>query len=151
MKALPMLDHVMLWVARGFIVFLLIVMCFDIWALAGANLVPPLGLLMLEYIAEVAFLTASFLMLRNNVGRLCLGGAAALGFVRGAFDASRRLMELPNVIPSHIFHFLAVTFLMHGISLIGLASLIWISIRPPQSSKTSDPDSPHNYPLPQSS
>ena len=148
MKALPMLDHVMLWVARIFIVFLLIAICFDIWTLAGATLVPPLGLIMLESIATVAFLTASFLLLRRTVGRFCLGVAAALLFAKGAFDASHRLMELPNVISSHLFHFIAVTFLMHGLPLIGLASMIWISIRPSQGPKRSAPDPVSHHPLP---
>ena len=146
MKTLQILDHVCLLVARGFIAFLVIAACLDIWVcgnamFVGAELDAPLGTIVAKALAQSAFLIVSFLLIQKKIARCCLGVAAALFFIKGAFSTAHRLWELPDVIPSHMAHFLALTFLRHVIPLLGLASLIWISIRPPQNSKTSSSDS----------
>jgi hypothetical protein len=129
MKALAMLDHVMLWVARGFsvlfLLFGLLVLCMELY-------LPPdyhkRNLLLGVILPATAILWLVSLWNRNLVTRLLLGITATACFVSTASTFADCLMNYLAFGPfsSDFASNLVVTFL----ALCGMASVMWISIRP---------------------
>jgi len=133
MKALSMLDHVMLWIARIFAVWILATSFIGLFYYPG-NLTDHR--LITEVITDVvAFLwLISLWLLDSKITRLCLGLSAGFFLVRVAWIAPGLLGQFHHMGPSYQARFL----LMFGTSILGVAAMIWVSLRPPQNSKTSN-------------
>jgi hypothetical protein len=113
MKALPMLDHVMLWYARIFTVYLLI----------REYIGPTVGGLII-YLFALIFLSwaISCWCLNREIVRLYLGLSAAIGM-----GAVLYLAQMDTVTNGGW----SVHSVLNIGSIIGsLASLVWIAIRP---------------------
>jgi hypothetical protein len=147
MKALPMLDHVMLWVARGFTAILLAIFsyvclsegCIIFSSLRSLHwhwhegLASSLTALVTPLLI-VALANVSLWFPRKMVARIYL---FLLGFTFLLGMAYLLLMK-DGLIWKIII----------SLSILDFAAMIWISIRPPQNSKTSNPDSLPDHPLP---
>jgi hypothetical protein len=174
MKALPMLDHVMLWIARIFLilvimfaslpfVFLALNLATALWMwLVFPDLRDtvfstfaedlrrlshqPLAMVTLGY---ALFWFFTFKLLPGKVARICLGLSSGLllaMFIHGTITVI--LLRLP-ALSSHE-SFLIEMGLYFVIGMIGFASFFWISVRPPQNPRKSGSNSFPHPPLPQS-
>ena len=136
MKALPILDHVMLWIARIFAFSSLISMFFTLeeifrlqftmdvretffWrCITALQFVGSFPVLILVFIL-CALSNISLWLLRKNICRLYLGLSTSLLFLAFAYsklhDVNLSLFDWRD-----------------NLTLIGCASMLWASLRPPQ-------------------
>jgi hypothetical protein len=122
MKALSMLDHVMLWVARGFAAYAVF--------FAIINLVDGIIFFGSLLIATVLWLICTY-SLHHRWARLFLGITSTIS----AFFFGALLLQFTSGIP-----YLGISELIFPfVGLLGSASLLWVSFHPPD-----------NHPLPQS-
>ena len=152
MKALPMLDHVMLWVARVFagLAFLL----YAIWLLNsfGPQRGPIYNSLTEDLLVASGFLLwiiGSF-QLCSKVVRFCLGLCSSLCIIWLLYVAVKQLIAFSHITAS-VSHFISVFLFVPGIPIMVFGSMLWVSLRPPQNTKSSDSYSFPHHPLPQSS
>jgi hypothetical protein len=155
MKALSMLDHVMLWMAR---IFLMLVIAFaslpflglalnlatELWMwfvfpdlrgtifTVGAESVHRLGQhpLLILSLAYACLWYFAFRMLPSRTPRICLGLSAALFLVLFVYSEITVVLLRLNTLASHE-SFLVGMGLYSSIGIVGFASLLWVSVRPP--------------------
>jgi hypothetical protein len=143
MNALPMLDHIMLWVARGVVLYVVIASFFSC-----ASFGPHPGQFHID-ISESLFLIEGVLWIMclwhplSTIVRLYLGLSSGFFFALASFSVLKILLLFPHLNVSYVFHYILIP-------LVGFGSMLWVSIRPPSIFKTSDPHSHENHPLPQS-
>jgi hypothetical protein len=160
MKALPMLDHVMLWVARVFLAVLLLPLVviqvidsltiLDNWFRADhQNDVPVPGA---YFFADVSLWLVLWLLcirqMQSGMARICLGLSSSLIFlfcIYCAFDEFFVNHVIEDCLSDKIWG--SVILL---IAELGFGSILWASIRPPQNSNPFPHNFLKNYPLPQS-
>jgi len=174
-----MLDHVMPWVTRVLVGVHLIQECFTLWShnsrwssgfwpdhmvlwSHGSDLWPVVfifgikGLVVDErlWTLAVIFLCAIWFLclwnLQKTIARSILGCSAAL-FIFGTIW----MMVLDNYLLANLqnspspYILVGVSLIVFGMPLLCYVSMIWVSLRPPQSFKNSEGRS-LNHPLPQS-
>lgn len=169
MKALPMLDHVMLWIARSFttLLFAFFSLPFVLFVIAVAlstlvflgfqclraadphlNAVlvpqmkdlfpaPPHALIDPNILAALCLTLlwyASVRLLPSKVARICLGLSSVLFALTAAvlFGAA-----FGTVISGHGSLLISIFVLILLAGLLGFASMVWVSIRPPSSTPPS--------------
>jgi hypothetical protein len=154
MKALPMLDHVMLWITRccaalTFIAVSAVILIQAVFYNAPSRDAIP-WLVELLLIFFVWFVGTFYLF--NKIVRTCLWLGSLYLFVVLFYNFCLELRDIPYFGDplDYIYHLALELVPFPAIPLLGFASMIWVSLRPPQNSKNSDPDSPHHHPLPQS-
>jgi hypothetical protein len=150
MKALPMLDHVMLWVARIFTALILATSCIVIWYCCNSQTLHRFMTHEIVQSVTAILWLISLWLLYSKIARFCLGLSAAFFLVRVAYLAMSRVAELAHINQASLAHIIAQDILMNGIPLFGFASMIWVAVHPPQNPKTSGDNSIDNHPLPQS-
>ena len=154
MKALSMLDHVMLWVARIFLILVLIFaslpflglvlnLATELWMWfvfpdlrgtifnAGTDSVGrlshhPLFFVTLGY---AFFWYFAFRLLPSRVSRILLGVSSALFLILFVYSEFTVVLLRLNILASHE-SFLIGMGLYSGIGIVGFASFLWVSIRP---------------------
>jgi hypothetical protein len=167
MKALPQPSLLMLWIGRIFAAYVLLhgLVDFQFYYFSSddalRSTVPSAGSIApfrtaALHAASIELLGGSILffslfLLRNIIARFCLGLTASMGFVMLSYHFVRRLYILFHLPPVYEFvvHGLRQAELFQLGALLMQFMLIWISLRPPQSSKTSGHHS-SDHPLPQS-
>jgi len=136
MKALPMLDHVMLWLARTWAVYLLL---FYFAFSTRAFLVYGDGFLKAFWCPLAAFVWLVCLWsLRHGSARIYLGTFSLLCLVRLVTSIVSILGRADNI----------DVYILNLLGVCGFLAVIWIAIRPPRNLVTS---SKVSHPLPQSS
>jgi hypothetical protein len=161
MKALSMLDHVMLWFARIFAVWLL----FEAFAwLRWTNLhhwpiVWPLGLRALAIDSRIwspimICLTLAWLLslwrMDKKSTRVFMCFSVSPFVAANAFRFARPLFDLPQINPSYIPTMLIDDFIVMGIPLLGYLTMIWLSLHSPQAPRSPGHNPVSTSPLPQS-
>jgi hypothetical protein len=163
MKALQMLDHVMLWVARIYAIYVVGNGLYQLlfyrallqqtmqhtpdWAAPAIS-----KLFLLNIVSTIivgAIFTVGLFLLRSQIARKSLLLTAATTLVLGMWSAGRLLVIVlfyANSVSTRVTDMLLL-FCVHV--LMNLI-IIWVSLHPPQSSKPSDPHSINHHPLPQS-
>ncbi len=129
MKALPMLDHVMLWVARA--TSLLLCIKFASMVLVAWHNIFWLGITYNGTINAILFGIASAFSLlclwypRRMPNRIYLGLLATVFLFGATYEAGQH--DLLSNAPSY--------FLIHIAPIIlGLPSFMWVALRPPENS-----------------
>ena len=153
MKALPMFDHVMLWVARLFTTLYPVFLAALFWSTVNN---PEVELDddyvikgILAFVLFVAWLVCLW-SLRSRVARFCLGLSSGVCLAKTVDSVVFIVPLLRHSFLPYDSNFLAETYLILGIPVVGFASMLWVSIRPPQKFKTSGHNPINNHPLPQS-
>lgn len=143
MKALQLLDHVMLWVARAFNCLALL--------FSGAFFVSSFSLNIGQFYNStwkdlglvLAFSVAIFasLHLHHRVARICLGLIAGYFFIRIGMMAVTLAPGLHFLLsPSReISHVVLTAVSLLGFELCGFAAMLWTAFRPPQQSSSPNP------------
>jgi len=154
MKALPMLDHVMFWIAR---IFLVVVTAFALLPFIGValNLLTelwmwlvfpnlrdtvlsqsadslqslshrPLFLVALNYAFVWYF---AFRLLPGKAARICLGLSSGLLLALFVYSAITVVLLRVSALYSHESFFVGIS-LYFTFGMIGFASFLWVAIRP---------------------
>ena len=149
MKALQMLDHVCLWIARIFLgsIFLASLFLLSRNSESGNTLFLTEIQNTLFTLGFLLWLISSF-FLHNSAIRFCFGFGSSLFFAFFVYHAVKEILDIPfyNGLLDFAWHIALVLFPMPEISLLSTASMIWISIRPPQNLTPSNSKSPDNSP-----
>jgi hypothetical protein len=163
MKALPMLDHVMLWIARIYAIYFVgngVYQLLDYKALLQQTMqhtpvwaAPAISKLFLLNVVSTIIVGAIFIvglsLLRSHIARRCLLLTAAVNLVLGMWSMGRLLVLVlfyANTVSARVTDILLL-FCVHV--LMNLL-IIWVSSRTTQRSEPSDHDSINHHLLPQS-
>ena len=138
MKMLPMLDHVMLWVARGVAALFLFTGC---GALIGVQSLPPdyphknlTGLAL--GIIWVFLLLIGLWYLPNRIVRAFIALSGAVGIVSIGIDTAEVVEGTWETDP-FLFEIMVVS--INAVFVLCFASLIWVALRPPKPFSSPNP------------
>ena len=154
-----MLDHVMLWIAKGFTAAMLVIFLLPVFMLAfillmelciyflaphsgrdafsgSTALIGTMGEREPHKVLSLAYIFLCFVSVRilwSIPARICLGltsGVVVLSLVMMAVGLGRSGFHLP----ASVFSLFFLIFALMGIA--GFISMLWVSIRPPKESPT---------------
>jgi hypothetical protein len=135
MKALSMLDPVMLWIARGFACIMILLSASSLWSGHLLGAATSASLEFTEFAIYTIWLLGSFYL--NKLFVRIIAGIFSGLFLAIALLVMGSIFFTPLPAGSEeTFQIKALMLGVDALSVIGFAAMTWVAVRPPHTSKS---------------
>jgi len=131
MKALPMLDHVMLWIARGFACLMILLSGSSLWTGHLMRVETSAKMEFAQFAIYLIWMLGSF-YLGNFLVRIIAGIFSGLFLAISLLVMGSILFTTLPAIGQETFQIKALMVAVDTLSAVGFAAMTWAAVRPPQ-------------------